>query len=247
MNYPSISIIIPCYNEADRVQIMFAGIVDFVSQWKGEYEVIIVDDGSTDGTDILITQHPDFMLWQKTQTIRLIHQKNTGKGGALKHGVGFATKDFVLTLDADMATAPIQLLEWLNARHEFQQNEILIGSRELKQSVIREIPYRKFIGNVFNYVIRKSVGLSIHDTQCGFKLYPVSIAGRVFSELQTLGWAHDVELLARAHKLGCKIIEMPVTWTAVPGSKINVVKDSWNMFWEVMRIRKLLRRWRSDH
>lgn len=241
MNYPSISIIIPCYNEAERVQIMFAGIADFVMQWKGEFEVIIVDDGSSDGTDLLIAQHPEFIAMNKTQTVQLITQKNTGKGGALKHGVSFARKDFMLTLDADMATEPVQLLEWLNTKHEFQQNEILIGSRELKNSVIKEIPYRKFIGNVFNYVIRKSVGLTIHDTQCGFKLYPASIAKKIFSDLQTLGWAHDVELLARALKLNCNIIEMPVTWTAVPGSKIKVLKDSWNMFWEVMNISRRLR------
>jgi dolichyl-phosphate beta-glucosyltransferase len=97
--------------------------------------------------------------------------------------------------------------------------------------------YRKFVGNIFNFIIRNMVGLRISDTQCGFKLYPKEAAKQLFAKLQTMGWAHDVELLKRANLLGYAIIEMPITWNAIEGSKINVLSDSWNMFWEVVKIR----------
>jgi len=149
---------------------------------------------------------------------------------------------FILTLDADMSTSPLQLIQWLHIKHTFRSDEILIGSRELNESEIQEVLLRKWIGNVFNAIIRNLVHINIKDTQCGFKFYPIAIAKPLFASLQTLGWSHDVELLAKATQQGYHVIEMPVKWTAVAGSKINVTRDSWIMFWEVVRIRKLLNR-----
>ena len=238
MQYPSISLIIPCYNESARVSLMFDGLKDFARVWPADYEIIIVDDGSDDGTDIIVQSNPYFFELTKEKKIVFLKQQNMGKGGALKAGVSMASKDFVLTLDADMATSPAELMQWLEMRKIFAGNEILIASRELKDSVVKDSVKRKLIGNIFNFIIRKAVKLNISDTQCGFKLYPEEAAKKLFSALKTQGWAHDVELLVKAAKMGYAIIEMPVTWNAVEGSKINVVRDSWKMFWEVMRIRR---------
>lgn len=235
MFYPSISLVIPCYNEAERINLLCNGIASFANAWKGPFDIVIIDDGSTDTTSVLLSNHP--MVVSLKDKIQLIHQENTGKGGALKQGVANTKGDFVLTLDADMATQPSELIQWLQIRKEFYPKEILIGSRELKQSHVHDLGHRKVIGNIFNFVIRSLVGLQINDTQCGFKLYPSSIAKELFSNLQTLGWAHDVELLKKANQAGYAIIEMPIHWTAIEGSKINVLKDSWNMFWEVVKIR----------
>lgn len=238
MVYPSLSLVIPCYNESARVGYMFDGLKDFAKVWKGDYEVIIVDDGSHDGTDLMIKQNPYFFELEKENKIIFLRQENKGKGGALKTGVAQTSKDFVLTLDADMATSPVELIHWLEMRKIFATSEILIASRELKSSVVKDSLKRKLIGNIFNFIIRKAVKLDITDTQCGFKLYPGEAAKKLFSELKTQGWAHDVELLVKADKMGYAIIEMPVAWNAIEGSKINVISDSWNMFWEVMRIRR---------
>lgn len=243
MQFPSISLIIPCYNESTRIGLLFDGIKDFSKMWMGDYEIIIVDDGSSDGTDIVIQSHPDYFNLLEKKRITFLHQENKGKGGALKLGVAHATKEFILTLDADMATSPIEIAYWLEMRRSFSKKEILIASRELKNSKVQDSLKRKFIGNVFNFIIRKAVGLQINDTQCGFKLYPREIAQKLFSSLKTLGWAHDVELLSRANKLGYAIVEMPITWNAVEGSKIKVLHDSWNMFWEVMKISRLKKKW----
>ncbi len=238
MRFPSVSLVIPCFNEANRIGRMFDGIREFAEKWHGDFEIILIDDGSHDGTDVLINKHPVFHALKANHQVILVQQANTGKGGALKLGVEKASKDFVLTLDADMATSPSHLIEWLAMKETLKQDEVLIGSRELKQSVIHEVPVRKWVGNVFNYIIRIIVGIPFHDTQCGFKLYPISLAKKVFSSLKTPGWSHDVELLLRVMQLGYKVIEMPVNWTAVEGSKINVLKDSWGMFWEVVKIRR---------
>nr|MBP6315435.1 glycosyltransferase [Chitinophagaceae bacterium] len=245
MPFPSISLIIPCYNEAIRVARMFQGLRDFDTQWQGSYEVIIVDDGSTDGTDLVIQSNPFFVELTNQKKITVLQQANTGKGGALQLGVAHASKDFFLTLDADMATAPTELLRWLSMRKTFSAREVLIASRELKNSKVSDSFKRKVVGNIFNKIIRLMVKLTISDTQCGFKLYPASIAQQAFASLQTLGWAHDVEILAHANFLGYAIIEMPITWSAVEGSKIDVLRDGWKMFWEVQKISRLQKNWKE--
>lgn len=239
MLYPFVSLVIPCYNEAERVPLLFSGLQEFQHAWLGKMEVILVDDGSTDATADYIQTHPLFIALQSEHKIHLIQQKNQGKGAALKAGVQLAKGDFVLTLDADMATRPIELLNWLKWKQTFSTQEILIGSRELKTSDVKDLDHRKWIGNVFNLIIQKLTHLDMQDTQCGFKLYPMAIAKPLFENLQTTGWAHDVELLVKAKRMGCPIMEMPITWKAIPGSKINIWKDSIIMFFEVLRISRM--------
>jgi dolichyl-phosphate beta-glucosyltransferase len=242
MQYPSVSLVIPLFNEAERLDNLFQSLDSFSIGWKGEFHIILVDDGSADETAINIQANQVFNRLQEQAQITLLRQQNTGKGGALQTGIQMAGDEYILTLDADMAAPPLQLIQWLTSRNGFHLREVLIGSRELPNSVIRENPLRKFVGNIFNMIIRVIVGLPYRDTQCGFKLYPRVIAQRVFADLQTPGWAHDVEILLRVNKLGCAIIEMPVTWSAMPGSKISVLRDSWKMFTDVIRIRRILRK-----
>jgi len=237
MTFPFISLVIPCYNESARIGLLFDGIAEFAQQWPGRFECILVDDGSTDQTALLIQAHPFFLAHQ--EDIKLLQQANTGKGGALQNGVLAARGEHVLTLDADMAARPVELLNWLEKRRQFYPREILIGSRELQQSKVADLGYRKLVGNIFNILIRLITGLKIQDTQCGFKLYGREAAHALFGALQTKGWAHDVEILKRANRQGLAIVEMPLTWRAIEGSKIRVLSDSWTMFWDVVRIARL--------
>lgn len=213
---------------------MMSTLHQFLPQWEGRLEVILVNDGSTDDTSQKIKEHRFF----SKEKFLLLEQENTGKGGALKYGVSQSDGDFVLTLDADMATAPVELIFWMRGRGDFREDEILIGSREKNQTIVRDKPHRKFIGHCFNFLIRRMTGLQISDTQCGFKLYPGALGRELFQQLQTPGWAHDVEILVRASKQKIPIIEMPLHWQAMEGSKIRVLRDSWTMFWEVVRIRR---------
>lgn len=235
---PSISIVIPMYNESARVDLMLQGLREFVDQWQNDTEIILVDDGSDDDTITTIKSHSAYK--QLAETISILSQSNTGKGGALKLGVSRASKEYTLTIDADMACSPLVLIHWLALKSRFYAKEVLIGSREHVDSDVLDSPKRKVVGNVFNKIIRLVTGMHYRDTQCGCKLYPTPVAKDLFVALRTMGWAHDVELLLRANRLGCAIVEMPIVWRAVPGSKINVWKDSLLMFWEVIRIRFLI-------
>ncbi len=231
----SLSLVIPCYNEASRLEIMFGGIKTFMEKWQGPLEVVIVNDGSKDDTGSLVASHPLFC--QHPDVFKLISQENTGKGGALKCGVATAKGDYILTLDADMASPPDELLTWLitiGGRPE--KGTIYIGSREHQESVITKKGNRKFIGNVFNLLTRIFSPLHIRDTQCGFKLYPAVVAQHLFAGLKTMGWAHDVEILYKAQLDKCEIIEMPLNWHAVEGSKIVVLRDGIKMFLELISI-----------
>ncbi len=231
----SLSLVIPCYNEAGRIGLLYKGLSDFGKEWQGPWEAIIINDGSKDNTLQLLQSHP--LATEYKNQIKIINQHNTGKGGALKAGVMAAQGDHILTLDADMASPPTELIKWIHLLGEHpDQNAIYIGSREHPDSEINTIGNRKAAGNMFNLIVRTLTPLTMHDTQCGFKFYPAPQAKRYFNSLHTYGWAHDVEILYKAHLDKVKIIEMPLQWNAIEGSKVNVLRDGIKMIWEVLRI-----------
>jgi glycosyltransferase involved in cell wall biosynthesis/tetratricopeptide (TPR) repeat protein len=234
-NY-TITLIIPCYNESTRLPQMFKGLQEFDNLWGQDYNIILVDDGSTDSTPELIAKDDFFNRLKDKNKIQLIRlPKNSGKGFALKTGVEAATGTHVLTLDADMSTRPSELINWLKLNNGIlPDNEILIASRELDTSKIKEKQGRKILGEVFNLLVRFFTPLNNRDTQCGFKLYPTPIAKKLFSQLKTSGWSHDVEILYNAYLSGISIKDMPVTWIVMDGSKINPVKDSFRMFAQLL-------------
>lgn len=236
MHFPSVSLIIPCYNEESRIPLLVHGIQEFADQWQGDFEVIIVDDGSQDRTFATLSQDLFLLNLISDQKLKIIQQANQGKGAALQKGVLAARKDFILTLDADMATSPLEIIQWLQVKKSFRSDEILIGSREMNRAQVKDHWHREFAGHMFNLILRTITGLKIKDTQCGFKLYPTQLGKMIFASLQTPGWAHDVEILKRAEKKGFIITEMPIHWEAVAGSKINLLKDSFRMFVEVCKI-----------
>jgi len=227
-----VSLVIPCYNESQRVPLLVNALKKFDQKWKGEYETIIIDDGSSDDTV------------KKIQDANLPHcevlslKENAGKGAALQRGVAMATGTHILTLDADMATAPLEIANWLRQLSDktFSDNEILIGSREHPDSEIRGEPTRRLMGIVFNFIIQLFTSLKLKDTQCGFKLYPAAIAKKLFKDLRVKGWAHDVELLYKADLQGVPIRSMPVTWKDVEGTKISPLRDSFKMFFQTLFI-----------
>ena len=239
MPFPSLSVIVPCYNEAQRVHHIENGLRDLQKQWQGALEILLVDDGSRDDTFEKLKNLTTSQLSTQLHQVKLFRtEQNQGKGAALQHGIKMAHHDFVLTMDADMATEPCTIVQWLEKRGGVYEKEIWIGSRELKQSQVSSHPFRRQIGQVFNAFLQQLTGLTVRDTQCGYKLYHRPIAQKIFDALETPGWSHDVEILLRANRLGYAIVEMPVIWHAVKGSKISIWKDSWIMFWEVIRIAK---------
>jgi dolichyl-phosphate beta-glucosyltransferase len=238
VEYPSVSLIIPCYNESIRVAKMIDGFKEFIATWHGLFEIIIIDDGSTDDTVSLIKNNLLYKNLLADNKIQLIQQSNTGKGGALQKGITAATLDFVLTVDADMATHPVEIMNWrLQNKATFARDTICIASRTLAASKLILISNRRSSGKLFNTIVRIITNLPFKDTQCGFKLYPRAIAQQLFANLRTKGWAHDVEILLQANKQSIPVIEMPITWNERDASKINVLRDGMKMLWEVMKMR----------
>ena len=231
-----ISLVIPCYNESSRIDQMLNGVKDFSQQNKFPFEWIVVNDGSSDDTVQKIEINTFYQTEKQNGRAQIISlTKNSGKGFALKAGVMTANGSHILTLDADMSSRPTEINQWL-AKHQgkFPASTILIGSREHKDSKITELPMRRRLGRVFNFFVRMLTPLSQHDTQCGFKLYPSAIAKQLFGNLKNGGWAHDTELLVNARLHNVHIEEMPLTWKAMDGSKINPAIDSFKMFFQVL-------------
>ncbi len=221
-----ISVIIPCYNEEHRIESTVKKIISYMDIRNQKYELIIVDDGSTDNTlDIL-----------KKYDLKIIkNRKNSGKGFSVRNGVLNSKGDLILFTDADLST-PIEELDGF--LELIKKYDIVIASRKEKDSIIieKQNSFRVFAGNIFPIIVRLLLLPKIKDTQCGFKLFRKS-AIRIFKRQRIMGWAFDVEILFIAKKLGYSIKEKGVTWVNDKSSKVSLVKDSLSMLIEVIKIR----------
>ncbi len=228
-----VSIVVPAFNEATRIGISVRKIQDFVRQTPFQTEIIIVDDGSTDGTADLIrqTQVPGLRILSNTE--------NHGKGHAVRQGVLAAQGVYVLFTDADLS-APIEELEKLLEVAMRGDADIVIGSRAIDRSFIdqHQSPFREIGGIVFNRMVRLLLGLRIHDTQCGFKLFHREKSLPAFNKLTIMGFGFDPEVLFVCSRHGLRIREIPVRWSHSEGSKVNFLRDGVRMFVDLLRIRR---------
>ncbi|NJK83941.1 MAG: glycosyltransferase [Saprospiraceae bacterium] len=232
----SISLVIPCYNESKRLPLLIKGLEAFHSDWEHHFEILVVDDGSQDGTAPLVKQLLENKFPNRLFKVIALPQ-NQGKGGALQAGVEQARGNYILTLDADMAAQPTQLIAWLKQLNgTFPENTILIASRNHALSKIEAKTHRKITGSLFNQLVQFLTPIRQSDTQCGFKLYPRFIGQLLFRELQLKGWAHDIELLYKAYYLDIPVKAMPVEWTHVNDEKIDVLRDGIKMAWQTIKI-----------
>lgn len=226
----SLSVIIPAYNEENRIGKTLKKIIGYLERKKYDYEIILVDDGSKDKTIGVVKS-------LKNKKVRILKNKhNLGKGGSVKNGMLAAKKDYLLFSDADLST-PIEELEKFEKLKE--KHDILIGSRALKESdiKIKQPFYRILMGKVFNFIVNIVVIWGIKDTQCGFKLFRKEAAKKIFSKQTFNGFSFDVELLFIAKKYGYSIKEIPVMWINSTESKVNALKDSIMMFIDLLKIR----------
>lgn len=237
----TLSIIIPAYNEASRIGGSLAEVLRFAERYPGKVEVIVVDDGSTDGTASLIEAFQP----GAGERLRLVrHPRNRGKGASVRTGFEQARGEIVLFSDADLST-PIEEAVRLIEPVAAGVCDVAIGSRALEQSVIevRQSWIRRSMGRIFNRIARWWTGLDIRDTQCGFKAFRREVMAPAFARQRLSGFAFDVELLYLANKLGLRVLEVPVTWRHVGDSRVSLVADSGAMLLELLRVR--LNDWRG--
>jgi dolichyl-phosphate beta-glucosyltransferase len=228
-----ISIVIPAYNEEKRIGKTLKKVYEYFKEKKIEFEIIVVDDGSNDKTVEIVEK----FSFDKKEIRILKHEKNMGKGAAVKTGILNAKGELILFTDADLST-PIEEFEKLKKEIE-NGYDIAIGSRGLKDSkiVIPQPFYRRIIGKIFPFLVRLIVINDFKDTQCGFKLFKKEAGKKIFSQLKTDGFAFDVEVLARGKKENFKIAEVPVVWINSPYSSVKIFKDSFKMFISLLKIR----------
>ena len=229
-----ISIVIPAYNEKKRIEGSLAETCAYMNDFGMEYEIIVVDDGSSDGTGRIV-EH----IAKDVRNVRLVrYDKNRGKGHALRTGVLVTKGDFVLVMDADLST-PMDELRKLMPYLSDGEFDIAIGSRALALSdIIKKQPWwRRGMGKTFNKIVKALVIGGFSDTQCGFKLFKGESARSLFGEAKIDRFAYDVEILALATKKEYRIKEVPIRWINSPESRVDPVKDSLQMLADLVRIR----------
>jgi dolichyl-phosphate beta-glucosyltransferase len=230
---PALSIVIPCYNEEQRLPRTIEQIERYLEGKGISYELILVDDGSTDGTRKIMDAAAE-----RNPLVRLeALPQNRGKGRALAEGVAASRGSEILVTDADLST-PIDELDKLQA--ELQKGAgVAIASRAMRASRVEvsQPIYRVLMGKAFNLMVQVVLLPGIWDTQCGFKLFRADVAHEVFAGLTTDGFGYDPEVLYRAKKHGLRIAEVPVVWRNSAPTKVSPIKSSLDMFKHVLRIR----------
>lgn len=234
------SLVVPAFDERGRIERAIDGISAWLRTKPGgwEWEVIVVDDGSSDGT----AEIAERAAAAANLPVRLLrHGTNRGKGAAIRTGVLASTGDPVLVSDTDLSTP---LTEWVKLAERLPTRPIAIGSRALDEDLVRRRQpfYRQFMGKIFNGFVRILAVHGIHDTQCGFKLFRGDVARELFADARIDRFAYDVEILYLARQRGIEIAEVPVLWFNSPESKVSVVQDSLRMLRDLARIRWIHRR-----
>jgi glycosyltransferase involved in cell wall biosynthesis len=244
-NFGKISVLIPAHNEEQHIALCIEETVDAFKQFGCTYEVIVIDDGSTDGTyqrAVEASEKFDGVVVKR-------NMMNFGKGRALKKGFRYASGDYVVFLDADLDLHPTQLKIFFDA---VKQNgtDVVIGSKRHPQSEVVYPWHRMMVSVVYFFLVKLIFGLGIHDTQTGLKLFKKEVLNAVFPRMLVKKFAYDLELLVLAHHYGYSIQEAPVKldFQRIAGSRIGW-RAIWTTWWDTMAIfyRLYLMRYYDKH
>ncbi|MFC2029074.1 dolichyl-phosphate beta-glucosyltransferase [Chloroflexota bacterium] len=228
-----LTLLIPVYNEQQLIRSNLETLFAFLQSTQTNYEILVVDDGSTDHTVQIVQE-----FLKNHSKIRLIVQnKNMGKGCAIQRGVLESRGSYIVFMDADLSYELDALDAIMNELIE--GNDLAIGSRHVEGSLVRDVPpLRYFIGQVFSILVSLVMFTGIRDTQCGFKGFNAQAAREIFKRTTISRFGIDVEVLFIAKKLGFSISQIPVKMTGFRNdSRVQVIQDSIRMFFDLFRIR----------
>ena len=228
---PFLSIIIPVHNEQRRLPNTIEQALHFMSQQTYVAELIVVENGSQDRTLEIARAFAE-----KHPQLRVLQEQARGKGLAVRHGMLEARGEYRFMADADFSMPPEEINRFIPPM--LTDSDVAIASREAPGAVrYGEPAYRHFIGRIFNLMIRILALPELQDTQCGFKCLRADVAEDLFPRLTLTGLAFDVELLFIARQRGYRIVELPISWYFNADSKVRVVRDSFEMARDLLRIR----------
>jgi dolichyl-phosphate beta-glucosyltransferase len=225
-----LSIIVPAYNEARRLPSTLEKLIEFCERECSRWEIIVVDDGSRDGTPRTLKA---FAGSARLRYLR--NEVNRGKGYSIRRGVLEACRDLVLFTDADLSAPIAESLTLFRALE--RGAEIAIGSRRphAGKAVERSLP-RKLMAAAFRGLVKTIVLRGFHDTQCGFKMFRREAARTIFAVQRIDGWAFDVEVLFLARRFGFRVVEVPIEWHGAGESRLRLLSPL-KMVFELLKIR----------
>ncbi len=235
---PYLTIVVPAYNEAQRLPPTIAALAEFFQGFTQGYEVLIVVEGSADGTlEIaagLAAQQAHFQV--------IDNGPQRGKGHAVRSGMQRARGGIVFYMDADLSVPLAEVTAFLRYFEENPDVDVLVGNRQHAESRItrRQSALRESMGKIFNRILQVLTLVALRDTQCGFKAFRRAACREIFRRQTIDGFAFDVEVLLLADRLGFKIEDRPVEWINSPESRVNILADSWRMLRDAWRIRRLV-------
>lgn len=229
----SLSIVIPAFNEESRLEESLNKLDLFLKDGNWSAEIIVVDDGSTDGTARLVSRH----MQQKPHLRLLQNHINRGKGFSLRRGVEAALGEIIFFTDADLSVPIRELYKLLRALEKGV--DVAIGSRSVDAGGERHSApwHRRLCSAGFRMVVRSVLGLRFEDTQCGFKAFKRKAARLIFSRQRIERWGFDPEVLMLAHRFCFEVEEVGVEAVHDSRSRLNVVRDSFQMLCEVLKVR----------
>lgn len=236
MERPQLAVVVPAYNEAHRLNETLPTMLAYLQAHCPSSELLVVDDGSTDGTaevaETIFAHNPAV----PTRVLR--SPQNRGKGHAVRSGLLASKARIALFTDADLST-PFSELPKVVEPIEAGHYDVVFGSRALDRKLIghRQPWRREQGGKVFNGLVRLTTGLPFSDTQCGFKAFRMDVARPVIEQARVDGFGFDVELLFLAREAGLRLLERPVRWDHTEGSKVHIVRDSLRMLNEILGLR----------
>jgi dolichyl-phosphate beta-glucosyltransferase len=227
-----LSVIVPVYNEEIRLRGSLSELLRFATDHPAVCELLFVDDGSTDGTRSVLDEGVSSCPCAKT----ISYSENRGKGGAIREGVMAAQGDVVMFMDVDLST-PLSYVDSLLEPFADTSCQVVIGSRRVAGAEIVGHQHwaRELMGRVFTWLSRRLVP-GVMDFTCGMKAFRADAARTLFSAGRVDDWSFDSEILYLAHKAGCPIIQVPVSWHDVAGSKVRVFRNAIVSLYQLMAL-----------
>jgi glycosyltransferase involved in cell wall biosynthesis len=226
-----VSVVLPAYNEATYLPTAVEKTTETLNSFTSAYEIIIAEDGSTDGTAECAQE-----LTQRYPCVRHIHRaQRLGRGMALNNAFTQSRGEVLAYMDLDLAT-DLKYLKPLIEAISVEGYDFATGSRMMPQSKANRTLSRDLSSQSYNFLVRHMLGSKLKDHQCGFKAFKREPLLNLIGKVEAKHWFWDTEVMVRGSRQGLRIKEFAVEWHSGKDTKVNLAKDSWNMFWQIMEL-----------